>query len=106
MSKKTLREQNDMDGDGKVTREEIMRHERMVRLENQDQKEDQLRKMSWVAMLSMIIFTIALFLPFIDNERIEALDSILQMFYIAQSGVVATFFGTTAYMNRNRDEEE
>jgi hypothetical protein len=33
---------------------------------------------------------------------VSALDNLLQMFYIAQAGVVATFFGSSAYMSRNQ----
>ena len=58
--------------------------------------------MAWVAMLSMVIFTLILFFPIIDNDRVLALDNLLQMFYIAQAGVVATFFGSSAYMSRNQ----
>ena len=77
--------QYDADGDGVVS----------------DRKEDQLRQMAWVAMLSMVLFTIALFLPFLSVERLTALDNLLSMFYIAQAGVVATFFGSSAYMSKN-----
>ena len=95
-------EQFDIDGDGIVTDEEMQKAEQMIALENADKKEDQLRAMAWVAMLSMVAFTIILFLPIIDTDRVAALDNLLQMFYIAQAGVVATFFGSSAYMSRNQ----
>lgn len=93
--------QYDSDGDGIVSDEEIAKAERLAELENKDRKEDQLRQMAWVAMLSMVAFTIALFLPFLSVERLSALDNLLSMFYIAQAGVVATFFGSSAYMSKN-----
>lgn len=93
--------QYDADGDGIVSDEEMANAERMLEIENRDAKEDQLRQMAWVAMMSMVVFTIILFLPFISDERISALDNLLQMFYIAQAGVVATFFGSSAYMSRS-----
>ena len=93
--------QYDVDGDGIVSDEEIAKAERLAELENKDRKEDQLRQMAWVAMLSMVAFTIALFLPFLSVERLSALDNLLSMFYIAQAGVVATFFGSSAYMSKN-----
>jgi hypothetical protein len=93
--------QYDADGDGVVSDEEILKAERLAELENKDRKEDQLRQMAWVAMLSMVLFTIALFLPFLSVERLTALDNLLSMFYIAQAGVVATFFGSSAYMSKN-----
>jgi hypothetical protein len=93
--------QYDADGDGIVSDEEIAKAERLAELENKDRKEDQLRQMAWVAMGSMVFFTIALFLPFLSVERLTALDNLLSMFYIAQAGVVATFFGSSAYMSRS-----
>jgi hypothetical protein len=93
--------QYDSDGDGVVSDEEISRAEKLAELENKDRKEDQLRKMAWVAMLSMVFFTVALFLPFLSVDRLTALDNLLSMFYIAQAGVVATFFGSSAYMSRS-----
>lgn len=93
--------QYDADGDGIVSDEEIAKAERLAELENKDRKEDQLRQMAWVAMLSMVAFTVALFLPFLSVERLSALDNLLSMFYIAQAGVVATFFGSSAYMSKN-----
>jgi hypothetical protein len=93
--------QFDADGDGVVSDEEIAKAERLAELENKDRKEDQLRQMAWVAIGSMVVFTIALFLPLISVERLTALDNLLSMFYIAQAGVVATFFGSSAYMSKS-----
>ena len=93
--------QYDTDGDGIVTDDEMAQAERMIEIENKDKKEDQLRQMAWVAMLSMVVFTVALFLPMLSVERLSALDNLLSMFYIAQAGVVATFFGSSAYMSRS-----
>lgn len=103
---KTLQEDSqfnkfDADGDGVVSDDELAKAERIVDLENKDQKEDQLRRMAWVAMLSMVVFTVLLFLPFVGIDRLAALDNILSMFYIAQAGVVASFFGSSAYMSRS-----
>jgi hypothetical protein len=90
----------DMDGDGVVSDAEMKKAEEMMEFENKDAKEDQLRKMAWTAMISMVLFTFFLFLPYVSIERIAALASVLQMFYIAQAGVVATFFGATAYVSK------
>jgi hypothetical protein len=90
----------DIDGDGIVSDAELKKAEEMIEFENKDAKEDQLRKMAWAAMISMVIFTFFLFLPIITIERITALASVLQMFYIAQAGVVATFFGASAYVSK------
>lgn len=90
----------DVDGDGVVTDEEMARAEHMMEVENKDKKEDQLRQMAWVAMGSMVAFTLFTYLPIVSIERLQAMDSLLQMFYVAQAGVVATFFGASAYMSK------
>ncbi len=91
----------DLNNDGVVSDDEMTKTQSMIDTENKDRKEDQLRQMAWVAMMSMVVFTILLFLPIISTERVAALDNLLQMFYIAQAGVVATFFGSSAYMSKS-----
>lgn len=92
----------DLNEDGIVTEEEIQRKERQTELENRDKKEDQQRSMAWIAMLTMIVVTFFLFLPIMPDERVMALSDLIGLFYIAQAGVVAAFFGSSAYMNVNR----
>ena len=86
----------DMNGDGKISKSELDQ----IELENQDKKEDQQRRMAWVAMLSMLAFTGILFTPLIDVDRLRVISDLLSMFYIAQAGIVATFFGSQAYLNK------
>ena len=90
----------DVDGNGVVTDDEMHKAQEMMDIENKDAKEDQLRRMAWAAMGSMIIVTLAVCTPFVDIARITALGNILQMFYLAQAGVVATFFGASAYVSK------
>ena len=91
----------DGDGDGIISNSEIKKVQGIIEIENLDKKEDQQRRMAWIAMASMVFFTLLLFLPIIDIDRIQAIDNILGMFYIAQAGVVATFFGSQAYMSKS-----
>lgn len=102
MEKKNSRYNFDVDGDGIVSEADLKRKEEIIEFENKDLKEDQLRKMAWIAMLSMVVFTAFLFLPIVPTDRVTALGNILQMFYIAQAGVVATFFGANAYLQSNQ----
>lgn len=76
--------------------------EKLIALENKDKKEDQQRRMAWVAMVSMILLTTLVLSPIIPVERLSTLSNIIEMFYIAQAGVVAAFFTTSAYMSVNR----
>lgn len=108
LEKGSIYEKYDLNGDGVVYDEDLAKAERMIEIEaaaarerDRDKKEDQLRQMAWVAMISMVLFTAFIFTPFLGLERLAAIDNILSMFYIAQAGVVATFFGSSAYMSKN-----
>ena len=65
-----------------------------------EEKADTQKRMAWVAMLSMVAFTVALFSPVISDSRVEALADLLGLFYIAQAGVVGAYMGVTAWMSK------
>ena len=88
----------DIDGDGKITEEEIAMKERMLEVELREEKAESQKCMAWVAMGMMIIFTIFLFTPLMSDSRVNALADLLGLFYIAQTGVIAAYMGATAYM--------
>ena len=88
----------DIDGDGKITEEEVAMKERMLEIELREEKAESQKFMAWVAMGMMIIFTIFLFTPLMSDSRVNALADLLGLFYIAQTGVVAAYMGATAYM--------
>ena len=90
----------DMDGDGVVNDDEINNANDILEIELREEKADAHRRMAWVAMVSMIIFSGFLFLPIIEVERVKALADLLGMFYIAQAGVVGAYMGVTAWMSR------
>jgi len=48
----------DIDGDGIVSDEELAMEERMIRLENEDKKEDAQRKMAWFALSGMLLYPV------------------------------------------------
>jgi hypothetical protein len=89
----------DIDGDGKVTLEEVAMKERMLEIELREEKAESQKKMAWVAMLMMIGFTAVLFYDgLISDSRVNALADLFGLFYIAQTGIVAAYMGATAYM--------
>ena len=88
----------DVDGDGKVTLDEVAMKERMLEVELREEKAESQKKMAWIAMLTMIVFTVFLFTPMMSDNRVSALADLLGLFYIAQTGIVAAYMGATAYM--------
>ena len=93
-------EAHDLDNDGVVTDEEIAREKEMIELELREEKARAQQFMAWTAMASMIIASVVLFTPIVSDSRVAGLADLLGLFYIAQAGVVGTYMGTTAWMNR------
>ena len=85
----------DVDGDGIVSDEEM----KTINAINQEAKSETQQKMAWVAMISMIVFTVLVFLPIFPDTRIKALADLFGLFYIGQAGVVGAYMGVTAYMS-------
>ena len=74
----------DTDGDGVVSDTELAAAEAL----DKHEKADAQRRMAWVSMISMIVFTAAVFLPIFPDARIKALSDLFGLFYIGQAGVV------------------
>ena len=91
-------EELDLDGDGVVSDQEIKALEAIEMREKMDAQ----RHMAWTAMGSMIVFTLAVFLPIFPDARIKALSDLFGLFYIGQAGVVGAFMGMTAYMSAKK----
>ena len=86
----------DADGDGTVTDDELARHERWVRLENEDKLMDTQRMMAWIAMVAVLVGVIVLLTPVVALDRVSAASGFLNTFIVAQLGVVVGFMGATA----------
>ena len=85
----------DIYGDGVVSDKELA----LAEVLNKHEKADAQRQMAWVAMGSMIVFTLMVFLPIFPDGRIKALSDLFGLFYIGQAGVIGAYMGMTAYMN-------
>jgi hypothetical protein len=89
----------DLDGDGIITDEELAKHERMLKIENDDKKEDQIRSMAWFALWGMLLYPLGIILSgvFGLNSAADLLSDIAPTYFVAISALVATFFGAEAY---------
>ncbi len=88
----------DVDGDGIVSDKELA----LAEVLDKHEKADAQRQMAWVAMLSMIVFTLMVFLPIFPDGRIKALSDLFGLFYIGQAGVVGAYMGMSAYMAKGK----
>ena len=88
----------DIDGDGVVSDQELA----LAEIRDKHEKADAQRRMAWVAMGSMIVFTLMGFLPIFPDGRIKALSDLFGLFYIGQAGVVGAYMGMSAYMAKGK----
>jgi hypothetical protein len=90
----------DVNRDGEISDDELNEMKQIQEIERDNRKQSAQRRMAWVSIWSMIIFTILLFSPAISDTRVSALADLLGLFYIAQAGVVGAFMGVSAWMNK------
>lgn len=96
----------DTDGDGIITDEEMARakeiaefeHKRKMQ-ENEDAKEDQIRKMAWFALIGLLLYPFGIFLTslFGLEQAAKLISDIAPTYFVAIAGLVAAFFGAQAY---------
>ena len=89
----------DVDGDGIVTDEEFELEREMMRAENEDKKEDQIRRMAWFALWGMLLYPIGIVISDIIGYETtgKLLADIAPTYFVAISALVGAFFGAQAY---------
>ena len=71
-------------------------------MEAAEEKSDAQKKMAWVSLIGMLVFTAVVFLPVFPDTRIKALADLFGLFYIGMAGIVGAYMGMTAYMSAKR----
>ena len=99
LQKESIYSKYDEDGDGVVSDEELSHAREIKELESTLRKQLAQLRMARYTLISMGVFTAAMF--FVPIERVEALADISNLFYISGAGIVGTYMGTTAYMTKN-----
>jgi hypothetical protein len=89
----------DLDGDGVVTNEELEKHERMLRIENEDKKEDAQRNMAWFALAGMLLYPFAVVLAAaLGLEKAsDILGDMAATYFVSVAAIIAAFYGKEAY---------
>ena len=97
LEKGSVWENADSNGDGIVSDKELLLRERMIRLENQDKKEDQQRYMVWFSAISVTAFIVILMLPIVPLDRLDMLSSIASTWVISNMGIIGAFIASSAF---------
>ena len=90
--------QYDLDGDGVITDKELEMDERMMRLENEDKKEDAQRKMAWFALFGMLLYPAGIFMTslFGLDKAAVIIGEIASVYFVSVAAIVASFYGAQA----------
>ena len=77
---------------------ELERKAEMLRIENEDKKQDAQRHIAWIAIFSMCAYPlISLVIP---ESRLSTWSSMSDMIFLSQASIVGMFFGAQAYMSK------
>ena len=98
LENESLYEEYDLDGDGVVSDVELATVKAIHDTTKAEAKADAQRHMAWTALVSMLLFTIVVFMPFVPDARVQLLGNLSSLFYVAMAGVVGAYMGMTAYM--------
>ena len=76
--------------------------ERLIRLENENDKEDSMRRMVWFALCGMLLYpTLVILCDFLSLEKsLNALSNLAETYFVSVSGLVAVYFGASAYSKK------
>lgn len=88
----------DLDGDGIVTDEEFEMDQKLVRLENEDKKEDAQRYMAWFALWGMLLYpSLVVFSILVSlDQAAKILGDMAAVYYVSVAAIVAAYFGSQA----------
>lgn len=96
----------DTDGDGSVSKKE---HEMFLEfkrkeLEDADARRDAMRKMTWFALLGMLLYPVGiLFTSMLGYEKTgQIIADIAPTYFVAISALVAAYFGANAYSDAKK----
>jgi hypothetical protein len=90
----------DLNGNGKIDPDEreIMLEDRRRKMEDADAKRDAQRRMTWFALLGMLLYPVAILVASLVSmgDAAKLIADIATVYVVAASGVVAAYFGFNA----------
>ena len=92
----------DVNGDGAIDKAEwdaLAYEDRKRRLEDEDAQRDAQRKMTWFALSGMLLYPLAVVLADLLTliEAAKILGSMASVYFVSVAGIVAAFFGASAF---------
>ena len=95
----------DLNEDGVITDSELEMDEKLMRLENEDKKQDAQRNMAWFALTGMLLYpfavVIAVWLDLVQAAGI--LGDMAAVYFVSVAAIVAAFYGKEAIAAKRND---
>lgn len=81
---------------------------KLTRLDNEDRRDDQHRRMTWFALSGLIVYpTLVMFTDFVQLDKASDLISDMSNIYFPSvSAIVMTLFGASAYRAKKERNEQ
>ena len=99
-------EKVDSNGDGHISHEEMEMNLEFKRkeLEDQDARRDAMRKMTWFALLGMLLYPAGILITSVLGQEKAAsiIGDIAPTYFVAISALVAAYFGANAYADKKK----
>ena len=96
----------DLNGDGHISTEELEMDLEFKRreLEDADARRDAMRKMTWFALMGMLVYPIGIVIADLIGYDTtgQLLADIAPTYFVAISALVAAFFGANAYVDKKK----
>ena len=93
----------DTDGDGVVTDAELETSQQLQELKLQHSKADAQRNMAWFALWGMLLYpSLVVASSWVGlSQAADILGDMASVYFVAIAGLVAAFFGASAWANRS-----
>jgi hypothetical protein len=99
------KEDYDLNGNGKIDagEREIMLEDRRRKMEDADAKRDAQRRMTWFALVGMILYPVGILVACLVglDTAAELMAEIAAVYVIGASGIAAAYFGFNAMESKN-----
>ena len=86
--------------------EEFTMDQKLIRLENEDKKEDAQRHMAWFALFGMLLYPSLVVLSVLTGleKAASVLGDMAPTYFVSVAAIVAAFFGKEAYVKSKNAE--
>ena len=96
----------DRNGDGHISQEEMEMNVEFKRkeLEDADARRDAMRKMTWFALMGMLLYPAGILITSMlgYEETAKIIGNIAPTYFVAISALVAAYFGANAYVDKKK----